>query len=340
MKKLARVFLMLLVLLVCVMVGGCSVQYNVRLTDGGIVQSELYFDLTGLEQEKIDNVNKYVKAYFRQLENAYKENLVSLFSNIYNFDKKKDENGNELSLIKKYKYIITRNMHLLDGDDVDKDRAYEEFNKGKKFVITKTYASIYAYMLYLNPSAFEYDADKKKIIMVDEYNSLIDVPISSNELKKESNLFEDKYIQTCSPFLYNGEEPKFLTDDETLEISKDATLESVLLEKCELTQEQVELIFKFTSPYQRLHSNGQIEQTEKGFTHTWSLGSVNEKVTFTRIYADHTMWYVTAAGAGVVCILIGLIVAVFMHKHNKKVGLQVLKQIDDFTKANKFKIKK
>lgn len=340
MKKLLKISFVFIILFVCFFAGGCSVQHNVRLSEQGIIESEVYFDLSNLETAKIDKINGVVKTYYRQLDKAYKENLINLFANIYDFSQMKDENGNELEEISKYKYIISKHMKFFDGDDIEKDRAYAEFNEGKKFVITKTFASFYAYILYFNPSAFKFDETKKEIVIVESYNSLIDVPISSDGVEKEKGLFINKYIQTCSPFYYNGEVPKFLYDDTMNKISKGATLEEILIEKAELTKEQVNLIFSFTSPYNRLHSNGEFKVTDKGFTHTWTLSSLNDKITFTRIYSNQTMWYVVAGASGIVALILSCIVAIFINRHNKKVGLQVLKQIDDFTKANKFKIKK
>jgi len=299
----------------------CSqITYNVNLKSNGSVVANVYVDLTKLNSSNRQIINWTVQTYYKQLDKKYEENLINLFQNIYNFD--------ELFLIsnqQKIEYIFSKqSSKFLVGDTECKTESQYPY-----ISIEKQFVSVYAYLLYFYPSAFVYDEESDTVKVSSEYKAMIDVPLS-NGLQEDEYIFFNKYIQTCQPFMYDGEEPKFLYDNLLYTMTKGQTIKDYLESRTTLTSEELELIFNFSTPYRRLHSDGTFSTTDDGYTHTWVLGDVQNEVTFWRNYPKTIPFYVVSVVCGISILIFGSILILIVNEVKKKKGLKMLKKIDDF----------
>lgn len=338
MKKLKKILLCFFTFLVSLTMFGCAeVKYDTRLVSNGAIVSNIEIDISQgyLYQNRVSIV---LQEYFKQLNNAYDENLVSLFSNIYDFDALDTSEDKSMfnTLQKKVDYICEKNQQYVISRDLVSDDDYKEFDfDSQKHTIKfqKTFISIYAYVMYFYPNAFEYNAEKNAVVISNSYKSMVDIPMSG-DFKEDESLFINKYIQTCVPFYYNGEEPKFLKDGSGT--YRDAvagmSLAEALSNETGLTEEDVKLIFSFTTPYKRLHSNGTFTETEKGYTHTFNLSNMSSTVTFWRTYANYSAWYITAAIIGILVLIVGFVSVKIILNIKKKQGLKALKKLDELAR--------
>lgn len=339
MQKLKKILLCFFTFLVSLTMFGCAqVKFDTRLASNGAIISNINIDLNEgyLYQSRVSLV---LQEYFKQLNAAYDENLVTLFSNIYDFDAldTSDDKSMFNSVEKKANYICEKNQQYIISKDLIADDDYKEFDfDSQKHTIKfqKTFISIYAYVMYFYPSAFEYNAEKNAVVISSSYKSMIDIPMAG-EFKEDESLYINKYIQACVPFYYNGEEPKFLKDGSGT--YRDAvagkTLAQTLSEETGMTEEQVKLVFSFTTPYKRLHSNGSFSETDKGYTHTFTLNNMHSTVTFWRTYANYPAWYITAAIIGFLVLIVGFIIVKTILNIKKKKGLKALKKLDELARS-------
>lgn len=330
MNKLKKILVCVFTFLISLTMFGCAeVNYKTKLYSGGEIISsiEITFDQSLIQQK----ASPILKEYFKQLDNAYYRNLRTLYSQVYDFTSLEI-----LDPIEQNKYILEHNTKFTISEDINSSDDYVEFDNSdpnhKKIKIQKTFISIYAYVMYFYPSAYVYDEATNTVKISNEYKSLIDIPFGGS-FEEEEKLFVSKAIQTCVPFYYNGEEAKFLEDGSgnSEKIKAGYTLQKVLTD--ELTQwglndEQVKLIFSFSTPYKRVHSNGQFSETDDGYTHTWTLASMSSEVKFWRTYANQVAWYVIGASAGVVVLIVGAVVILAIKNKKKRQGLKALKQLD------------
>lgn len=336
MKKLKKVLLCICLLFVCIMSFGCStVTAHTTLKSNGAIVASFDIDLSEMPTDR-RKVYQVVKEYYHQLDKAYEENILSLFSNLYSGV---DSFVNDTSTASKLSYIAARNSSYLVSDTT---QIPTDDNLGEcKFIyLEKTFASIYAYLFYFYPNAFEYNAELNKVKVKNDYNSLVDIPFNST-YEEESGLFVDKMIQTCNPFYYNGKEPEFLYGKTiigsglTLTVAAGDKLTDKLAEAIGLSSpEDVELIFSFSTPYKRVCSDGVFSQTQEGYTHTWQLENVNSTIKLWRNYANYLPWYVVAGGAVVLGTIIAFVVVFIVQKAKQNKGMKALKKIAELENKN------
>ncbi len=330
-----KIALFLFVVISCVLLGGCSAEYNLILKDNGLIETNFTIDLTGIEDVKSEKIASALSVYFRQLDVAFEQSTVDLYSKIYNYE--------ELNLTtneQKVAYILGRNGYIVNNSEIIKNGKKINFQKSFYSLNKSLSRSLTAYYLYFYPSALKYDETTNDIVLSASYNNLMDdIPLSS-KLEKEEGTFLAKYIQVANPLYYNGEEPKFLYDYPVVAVSKGATLKEYILKVLdpeginrENLENELNIIFNFTTPYDRVHSNGNIAQNGNSYTHSWVLGGVDSTITFYRNMARPIWWYVIGIAVGFLIIIIGLIIATIIKNHKKKVGMDALKKIDEL--ANK-----
>lgn len=328
--KFKKVILCILLFFMCVTMFGCAnVNLSTRITSDGVIESKLNIKIDKDSSLASAKVYPVVLEYFKQLENQYAINLVELYSNVYDFealDTSEDKSMYD-EFQEQFNYIYQQNIskYLISKEEsITNECKHDSTNK--IITITKKFGSIYAYLMYFYPSAFEYNAESNKVVISDSYKSMIDVPMGGG-FKEDENLFITKYIQTSIPFYYNGEEPKFFED--TSYATAGQTLVSALENNTSLTEEQVKLMFNFSTPYKRVHSNGSVKLTDKGYTHTWQLSSLDDTITIWRTYANYVPWYILAGVAGILIFGIGTIIIVIINNHKKRQGMKALNKINN-----------
>lgn len=326
-NNIAKISLFLIVVFSVIFLGGCSFEYNVTLKENGVIEANINLDLTELSNENYNKVISALEEYFKQLDRAFEKNTLELYSNIFDYNKLKEKYNLDTDE-KMVGYILEYNDFVVNDSAVVK--------QGKKATFTKSFASmrtqsvertLTAYYLYFYPKALGYSEEEKDIVLLESYKSLMDdIPLSSN-LKVERNAFISKFIQTSNPLYYNGEEPKFLEDFNS--VPAGTTLVDYLQTVTGLEANKLNAIFNFSTPYNRVHSNGTVTQTKNGYTHSWKIDNVDSSVVFYRISARPIMWYVLAIGIGVIVVVVGIVIGIVINKHKKKVGMQALKKIDE-----------
>ena len=328
MKKFKKILLCICLLFVCVLSFGCStVTMHTTLKSNGAIVASIDIDLSEMPTDR-RKVHQVVKEYYHQLDKAYEENMLTLFSNVYS---QVDAFVNDNSTASKLSYIAARNSNYLVGDTT---QIPTDDNLGEcKFIyLEKTFASIYAYLFYFYPNAFEYNAEQNKVKVKQDYHSLVDIPFNST-YEEQNGLFVDTILQTCNPFYYNGKEPEFLYGKSiigsglTLEIAPGDKLVDKLAEATGKTAEEVELVFGFTTPYKRVYSDGAFSQTSEGYTHIWQLDNVNSTIKLWRNYANYLPWYVLAGGVVIIGTLIAFVTVFIVQKAKKNKGMKALKKI-------------
>lgn len=330
-KYITKLSLFLVVLVSVIFLGGCSFEYNITLKDNGVIEANINLDLKELDNNKVESISLSLEEYFKQLDRAFEKNTIELYSKIFDYEKLKEKYQLDTDE-KLVGYILEYNDFVVNDSEIIQEGKRILFKKSFLSMRTQTLErSLTAYFLYFYPKALEYSEEEKDIVLSASYKSVMDdIPLSS-ELKKEQNAFIIKLLQTSHPFYYNGEEPKFLEDFTrgSLSVSAGTTIKQHLTDITGLSEQDIEMIFNFTTPYNRVHSNGVITQTKGGYTHSWKLGDVNGSVIFYRLSARPIMWYALAIGISLLVIVFGLITGVIIKNHKKKVGLQALKKIDE-----------
>lgn len=325
-----KVYLITFLLVIsCVIFGACSpITLKTTQTSSGQILVNFSFDLQQLETLSAkQNAYKLSRTYFNQLFSAYKENLVEIFSNVYSYyDLSLDTFDKQLS------YVLTNNTKFLVGDVVISPDNVLFASNSEKMQIDVAFASIYAYIFFFYPNAFMFDSQTKSVKLNNEvYSSLIDAPIPSVETNIENQFFVNKFIQTCSPFSYNGEESKLLYDymSGANFYPVDTLLSDVACQELGLSSEQAKYIFTFATPYNRLHSNGRITRTSSGLEHTWEFSGNEEKlISVWRNTPNYVVYYVLSICVGIVIILVALI---FLFKKKNKENLEVVNKEDNNT---------
>jgi len=312
---------------------GCS-SITLQTVQGknGNISCSLTFDGSDLSESERQVTYDFAHEYCEQLVNAYKNNMIGLFSNIYDFD--------ELGLLddeSKLTHIIlyNNNYNLLAGD-IEFSLTKEEFVSGEihTLTISEGYVSIYSYMMFFCPDAYYYDSSSNTVKFDSAtYSMLIDVPILTSDYEVEEGAFMTTYLQTCVPFSYNGNEPMLLEDYTTAKKTYTAgtTLVIAICEELEVNESDADFIFNFVSPFSRLHSNSTVQTEDSTYIHTWALSSdINAEIVLWRNYSNYTPWYMISLGAGLLVVIVGFSVIFIIRKIKHKNGMEDLKKIDDF----------
>lgn len=341
MKKLKKLLLCMFMFLISFTMFGCaSINLDVIYAQKQDNYGNQYNVVTANMNIKLEtttywaSIHSLTKEYFNQLNNAYINNIVSLYSNVYDFDALDTSEDKSMydEIQEKYNYILSKNLnkYLIIYENEEDKEEFKANYETKTINIKKEFISIYGYIMYFYPSAFEYNIDKNAVVISDSYKSLIDIPIGGG-FEQEENLFTIRSIQYCTPFYYNGQEPTFLENDVLVGVTAGQKLTDVLSDRTNMSEEDItSLIFNFSTPYKRVHSDGTVSQTENGYTHTWTLGNIGSTVSVWRTYANSPAWYVIAGGIGILMVVIGFIVVKIVNDNKKKKGMKALKQIDQF----------
>lgn len=341
MKKFKKVLLCICLLFVCVMSFGCStVSMHTTLKSNGAIVASIDIDLSKMSTDR-RKVYQVAKEYYHQLDKAYEDNMLTLFSQVYSGV---DAFVNDNSTASKLSYIVARNSNYLVSDTT---QIPTDDNLGEcKFIyLEKTFASIYAYLFYFYPNAFEYNAELNKVKVKADYHSLVDIPFNST-CEEQNSLFYDTIIQTCNPFYYNGKEPEFLYGKTiigsgvVLNVAPGDKLVDKLAEALGYSNRadaegNVDLEFNFSTPYKRVYSDGVFSQTHEGYTHTWQLENINSPIKLWRNYANQLPWYILAGGAVIIGTAVAFVVVWFIQKVKRNKGMKALKKITEFENQNK-----
>lgn len=153
--------------------------------------------------------------------------------------------------------------------------------------------------------------------LIDDYTHyfverLVDIPLDG-ELTVEQNAFVTSYLQECSTMFNDIYNLKF--KDGTRLVDKFASI-------CrgDFALEDTNLIYKFITPYKRVHSNGKVSKQGNYYVHTWNIKDPSTTITLSRITAKPTMWYVVSlcSAVGVVAIYFAVRIIVKKVKQHKK----------------------
>lgn len=343
MKKLKKLLLCVFMFLISFTMFGCaSVNLDVIYAQKQDNYGNQYNIVTADMNIKLEtttywaSIHSLTKEYFNQLNNAYENNIVSLYSNVYDFDALDTSEDKSMydETREKYDYILSKtlNRYLVIYENEEDKEEFKADLKAKTINIKKEFISIYGYIMYFYPSAFEYDAEKNAVVISDSYKSLIDIPIGGG-FEQEENLFTIRSIQYCTPFYYNGQEPTFLEDDVLVGVTAGQKLVDALSSKTGKTESDLQKLgFSFSTPYKRVHSDGTVSQTKNGYTHSWTLGNIGSTVSVWRTYANSPAWYVIAGCVGILMVVIGFIVVKVVNDAKKKRGMKALKQLDQLAR--------
>ncbi len=166
---------------------------------------------------------------------------------------------------------------------------------------------------YTCPSCQQLQTDYKHYFE----NRLVDIPLQG-DLSVQNSSFVTEYLQECKTMFHNIESLKFRNGDRLIDRfagvfrggSKDFNLEDA------------SLVYKFITPYKRVHSNGQVSKQDGMYVHTWNITDPDVSIFISRKTTNSTMWYVvslaSAIGFVVVYFAIRITVkAVKAHSLNK-----------------------
>jgi hypothetical protein len=316
---------------------GCSniTLQTVQGSNGNIACS-LSVDATEFDYQERQVTYEFVQEYATELFSAYKTNVVTLFSNIYDYQTLGLSTDEEKLT---YIFLYNSNYDLLAGS-IEVTPTETQFKNATgtglydTLTVSAGFVSVYAYMMFFCPKAFYFDADSNAIKFDSAtYSMLIDVPITPSDYQKEESVFMTTYLQTCVPFSYNGEEPKLL--ENYLTYSAGTTLVTAICDKLGLSEDEANYVYQFVTPFSRVHSNGTESTTDDGYVHTWTLGAdINAEVIVWRNYSNSTLWYVLSLGAGLVVVGVGFLVIMLLKKRKNKNAVEALKKIDEFENKN------
>lgn len=337
MKKFKYILTSILLALVCLFASGCgTTTLKTEINPNGEVRCTLVVSLDGLNNDQRNDLYELFVKYGESLNNAYKTKLATLYGNIYNYAEL-----NLDTIEKQQKYVKLQNPKFLTDDKFTIEPAKQwalnnDFSSYDSFSIQMSYASIYAYVMFFCPKALEYDANQKDIVINKQvYTSLVDTPINVLNYEKQNSTFWTAYIETCAPFYYNQKEP-YLVEDIAFSngesYSSGTKLVDVACDLLGVSKEQANLMFNFSTPYRRLHTDGT--QKEDG-TYEWQLGSnISGNIKMWRFIANQTMWYLFALLAGIVVLCVGGIICAVVKYTRTQKGMNALKNIQSLENPN------
>lgn len=311
----------------CLFFFACSpVKMSTTQYASGEILTEIEFDVSTLSGTGI-NIQKQkayelVSAYHNQIVSAYKTKLVDLFDNIY----KDNASWQTMGQDSKFAFIISayprfyacdKDTNKLVGGAVTPN-ATQSVAEATTIKVEIAFKSIYAYLAFYCPSAYKYDAETKNIVIdKDFYSTLIDTPIMVLDDTTEATFFATKIVETCSPFFYNKEEPKLLSQYKTY--SAGTSVVDVAKTELGLSDEVAKYVFSFTTPYSRLHSDGEITRTQDGYTHTWAWeNDIDGQIKVFRNYANQVVYYGIALIVGGILMAVAVILSIVKNRKNKK----------------------
>ena len=299
-------FIFVLIGLVFFTSGCVQVENNVKYYQDGYVQQEITLTLDkNLSATTIRKIQTYTEKFSDDMEERWKHNILELFS----------EELTSSSDIQNISDILQNHSAFTMGET---EIVYSEIQH--TIVFTKTYISVY-------------DSETKSAKL--DSNFLVDVPFSGN-FEEDESTFYTKYLQTFSPLLYNGdEEPSFYYPHNVLggiNISAGDKLKDVF-EKVfpEFSENQVDLIFSFSTPYHRVHSDGQVSLYNGYYKHSWNIENLTDTTSIWRNSANYVTWYLVALAISLMFIIVGLfgcgVIKSFFQKDKKEDEAKVERKV-------------
>ena len=323
---------------VSLFVCGCgAVTLQTELNSAGQVRCTLDISLSGLTNPQRKNLYELLVKYSDSLYNAYEENLITLYGNVYNYE--------ELNLDtpqKQFNYVITQNTKFLTSDNFEIEpkknwATPNDFSSYENFSIQMSFASIYGYIMFFCPKTFTYDLSSNAVVIDrDVYTSLSDTPVSVLDYETVEKTFTVTYLETCAPFYYNLQEPYLVEDIQiSSKVEKYSASEKLVDVVCDLLgvdSKDAEYIFGFSTPYERLHADGT--KNDDG-TYVWNFGNnISGTVQLWRTIANQAPWYIISLACGILTFVIGGIVCVVVKRKKTKKGMTALQNIQQFVKIN------
>lgn len=331
MKKLKYFLTSLLLVLVSVVACGCgAVGLTTELSSSGQVRATLAVTLDGLDNVQRRNLYELLVKYSASLNESYKENLVALFANLYDYDQL-----NLDTVDKQFQWIKTHDTRFLTSDnfEIEPKKNWSiatDFSSFDTFSIQLSFASVYGYIMFFCPKAFVFNAERNAVVVnSDVYMSLADTPVSVLDYEKIENTFTTTYLETCAPFLYNLQEPYLTKPLSLASNSKNYSTGTPLVDvACNLlgvNAEDAQYYFGFSTPYKRLHTDGV--KNDSG-VYVWSFGNnISGTIKLWRKTANQAMWYVVCLSCGMLVFIVGGVTCAIVKRKKTKKGMAALANI-------------
>ena len=337
MKKLKYFLTSILLVFVCLFACGCgATTLTTELSSNGQIRCTLTVSLDGLDNTQRKNLYELFVKYGDSLNEAYKTNLATLYGNIYNYSEL-----NRNTIEDQQKYVKLQNPKYITDDKFTIEPVKQwaldnDFSSYDTFSIQMSYASIYSYVLFFCPNAFEYNSAQNDIVINKQvYSSLVDTPINVTNYSKQESAFWTAYIETCAPFYYNLQQPYLVSElvfSNGTVYHAQTNLVDVACDLLGVNKEQANYMFNFSTPYKRLHTDGT--QKADG-TYEWQLGSnISGRIRMWRISANQSAWYLFALLAGIIVLCIGGGVCAVVKYVRTQKGMTALKNIQSLENPN------
>lgn len=310
------------IIFISVVACGCSsVSVDVRYTNGAIIQTiEIVLDKDDIENAGYD-YTKVLDGFYKQvwLDDHY--NPTGLLPTWLN-----DAKNNYNTKVEEFFEVTTESE-----SDTEQEKLIREQNKASRSAYKAGYLG---YEIARNANGFKMTlafSNYKYFMFFNNIETtsakIIDVPFNGNVEKETSFLFI-KYEQTTTS-LFNGcldlevqygggtqNVQTLITNIFNSSVAAGATPTT-------FTAQDVELIFSFTTPYSRLHSNGSVKKSAGKYIHSWiiPIDNTSQEIVFWRTQANTVTWYSLAIGVSVGAVILaisGYLIYVGINKQLKK----------------------
>ena len=323
---LKKRFLTSLIFGLCIFVlCGCanveaSVKYVVQDGSAIIVQAvDVFLDREALEQAKYDYDNAvsqltaWSNKFMEEKESSYTAFLREIATNQTKYAQ---------SINKRFKNSLETFSYL---------NTYKIIETDSGFRIQKEFGNIYCFMVYndynmffvgcpicqaeINIDVDKWESNRQNGIInsylcpncentINDYeyyfeSRLIDIPLDG-KLSVEQNLFVTNYLQECSTMFKDINNLKF--KDGTRLIDAFAQVFRGGTQNFDL--QDANLIYKFITPYKRVHSNGTITKENGYWIHSWNITDPATTIILSRTTTNTTMWYVVGLSCAVGFVII------------------------------------
>ena len=175
------------------------------------------------------------------------------------------------------------------------------------------------FTLYLTFSHFDYFMFFNDMELKPGETHIIDVPFSGEVTKQDDDL-TSAYIQT-STTLFAGCLEKTVNGVNIVDKIKDIFASNLYVATpIAFDVSEVDLTYKFITPYRRLHSDGKVSKIDNKYEHTWQIDILDsdQEIHFYRVSANSIVWYLGALGITVLFLVIGTVVAVIIERKKRR----------------------
>ncbi len=175
------------------------------------------------------------------------------------------------------------------------------------------------FTLYLTFSHFDYFMFFNDMELKPGQTHIIDVPFNGEVTKQDDDL-TSAYIQT-STTLFAGCLEKTVNGVNIVDKIKDIFASNLYVATpIGFDVSEVDLTYKFITPYRRLHSDGKVSKIDNKYEHTWQIDILDsdQEIHFYRVSANSIVWYLGALGITVLFLIIGTVVAVIIERKKRR----------------------